>query len=551
MNRCTRALAAALSLVLLLSACTVGENVNDVQADDIATADYNAQPRENLQDGGTLTTAIAEVPEQQNTFHANASGSTATLWQWYNPQMLLTSPEGEISPNPSYITSMDADDSSGVTVVTYKLHPKATFNDGTPIDYRAFVATWVINRGDDENFTPSATDGYEQITDVSAGTNDKEVRVTFNSVYPWWRNVFSDIAHPALEDPENYNDYINTLHPEWGAGPFTVDQADFHRGEVSFRRNDKWWGETPKLERRVFRQMEAQAAINAFKNGEIDATSVADRDRYASVALMSDIEIYTGRDTRNTLLLLNGNSELLADVRVRKAVAMALDRETLNRLWFQGLPYAEDPPGSFTFYPFQKQYHDNFSEVAHFDTATAEQLLDEAGWQRDGDYRSKDGKRLSLRYVLVGESEQVTSNARAIQQMMRDVGIDLQISTQPSSEFANIWASRDFDIFPMAFSSGSADGAAYFGQMYLSDSELNASGTGTAEIDAEIRAMQQLPTAQEQDERANSIEVTALARFGIIPLTNGASITATKQGLANFGPMGFGTVPIEDVGWEE
>lgn len=551
--RHTRKLIAVLtSAALALSACgNDDENSTEaIDASSIPVADYLELDRDEIQDGGSLTTAIGEISDQQNPFHANGTAYTSTLWSWYNPVLLLSTPEGEVSPNPDYLTDISDAEEDGNTVVTYTINDQAEFNDGTPIDWRAFETTWLINNGESDDYVPSSTDGYEQIADVSAGDNEKEAVVTFDGLYPWWETMFSYIAHPALADPANYNSYVQEVHPEWGAGPFKVENVDFNRGEATFVPNEQWWGNEPKLDRRVFRQMETQAAINAFRNGEIDATGVADRDRYSNVQDMSGIEIRVGRATRNSLYLLNGSSDILQDITVREAVATALDREQLSKIWFQGLPYSETPPGSFTLYSFQDDYEDNFSAVASYDPDKAAELLDEAGWTEDGEYRSKDGKPLTLRYALVGESEQTNADARATQQMLGEVGINLEITTFPSSEFSRIWESKDYDIFPMGFSSSAADGVSSFGQLYLSDSGLNASDTGTPELDAKIREMQKLSTKEEQTERANELEKEALALFGIIPMTNGADIVAIKEGLANYGPMGFGRVPIENIGWK-
>lgn len=296
--------------------------------------------------------------------------------------------------------------------------------------------------------------------------------------------------------------------------------------------------------------MDTAAAVNAFKNGEIDATAVPSKDRYAAVKDMQGIELRTGRLPKNALLLLNAKSDILQDIKVREAVARGLDRKLLSSIWFQGVPYTEDPPGSLISFPFQKDYQDNFSKVATFDADKAKAILDEAGWaEGPNGIREKDGKPLAIRYVLVGEDEQTTSVAKASQKMLKDIGIDLKIETHPSSDFSKLATSDDYDIFPIGFNAGDPFGVAYFGQMYLSDSQLNRSHSGTPELDAKIRELQALPTREEQIKRGNELEVEAFARYGVIPEFNGVNIVAVKKGLANYGAYAFASVPVENIGW--
>lgn len=133
--------------------------------------------------------------------------------------------------------------------------------------------------------------------------------------------------------------------------------------------------------------------------------------------------------------------------------------------------------------------------------------------------------------------------------MLKDIGIDLKIETHPSSDFSKLATSDDYDIFPIGFNAGDPFGVAYFGQMYLSDSQLNRSHSGTPELDAKIRELQALPTREEQIKRGNELEVEAFARYGVIPEFNGVNIVAVKKGLANYGAYAFASVPVENIGW--
>ena len=561
------AIAAVTASALILSGCAGGDSGSsgsDSSADGASAPGeelevsldgaYNEQDRDSLAKGGELTLAITEISEQQNPFQADATLYTNNVWQYYNPQVTLFNGKGEFEPNNDYLTEVTDEVVDGKTVVTYTIRDEAEYNDGTPIDWKSFEHTWRFNNGENEELNVSSTDGYELIESVEQGENEKQAVVTYKQEYAWWQGLFGFLLPTQVDSVEAYNEgYINELHPEWGAGPYKVDNVDFNTGTVSFVPNENWWGDEPLLDRVTYRQMESQASINAFKAGEVDATGVASKDRLASVEDMDGIEIRTAMRPSNILITLNSESPHLGDIKVREAIMTGIDRAQLATIRFNGIGYEEELPGSFTLYQTQDGYEDIFGELVQFDVEKAKSLLDEAGWTEGSDgVREKDGETLTLNYVLLGDDPNSRASASATQKMMRDIGVDLQIQERPSSDFSKVITERSFDVFPMGFSSSDPFGVAYFGQMYMSDSELNRSGTGTEELDAKIEEMQQIGDADEQIARANELEKEALGTYGIMPFANGPDMVAVADPkLANYGAYSFATVGVEDIGYME
>ena len=540
---------------ILLGGCTSDKkNANSGPAATVEikpNGDYNPLERDQIKDGGELTLPILEVPEQSNSLHANSVMDTLTLWRWYNALPVLFDGDGTWHPNPDYLTNVNAEEVDGKTVVTYDINPDAVFNDDTPIDWRAFETTWKVSNGENKDFSVSSTDGYELIESVTAGESDKQAVVTFKQPFAWWQALFSQIMHPSVSDPQTFNEgYLKNPHPEWGAGPYKVDQFDYNSGTVSFVPNEKWWGEKPKLDKVTYRQMESQATINAYQAGEVDAVEITNKDHLAVAKTVKDTTLRGTLRPSNYLVTLNAKTPTLEDVKVREAVFTGMDRETLAQVRFNGMDYTENLPGSFALFQNQKGYQDNFGGLVTYDQDKAKQLLNEAGWAEGSDgIREKDGKKLTLRYVTFGDSQLVKSTAAAMQKMMKDIGVDLQVAERPSSDFSQVIAEREFDVLTSGFTSYDPYGVAYFKQVYASDSELNKSGTGTPEMDKKIAELQQLPTQEEQIERANELEKEALQQYGIMPYVNGPQLYATKDGLANYGSYAFALVPKENIGW--
>ena len=540
---------------LLLSGCTSDKkNANSGPAATVEikpTGDYNPLERDQIKDGGELTLPILEVPEQSNSLHGNAIVDGTTLWRWYNPQMTLADGDGTWHPNPAYLTNVNAEEVDGKTVVTYDINPDAVFNDGTPIDWRVFETMWKFNNAENPDVVANSTDGYDQIESVTAGESDKQAVVTYKQAYPWWQALFDRVLHPSVADAQTFNEgYLKNPHPEWGAGPYKVDQFDYNSGTVSFVPNEKWWGEKPKLDKVTYRRMELQAAINAFQSGEIDATVVSDKDRLAVAKSMKDVNIQGTLQPTHWVLTANSKAPNLGDVKVREALFTGINRETLAQIRFNGLGYKENLPGSFVMFQNQKGYEDNFGSVVQYDQDKAKQLLDDAGWAVGSDgIREKDGEKLTLRYVTFGDDNQGKSMAAATQKMLKDIGVDLQISERPSADFSKVVANLDFDFLTSGITSYDPYGVMYFKYTYGSDSQVNKSGTGTPELDEQIAELEKLPTQEEQIQKANELEKEALKQYGIMPYANGPRLVASKKTLANYGAMAFAVVPKENIGW--
>lgn len=558
----TASIASAAVFALALSACSDSGTSGDVSPEADGTAggaeiksdgDYNKLDRDQIQDGGELTLAITEIALQQNPFHADGTLYTNHVWDWYNPQIGLFEGDGTFYANPAYISNVSDEVVDGKTVVTYDIVEEAQYNDGTPIDWSVFEHTWKYNNGEMADVVPSSTDGYEQIESVERGESDKQVVITFKQAYPWWEGLFNYLLPPQVDSAQAFNEaYVNEVHPEWGAGPYKIENIDFQGGTVSFVKNENWWGEPGKLDKFTYRQMESQASLNAFQAGEIDATGAASNERYTVVKGMGDAaEVRTSLTPSNYLVTLNSDAPALGDIAVREAIFTGIDRSQLAAIRFNGLDYTEDLPGSFTLFQTQPGYEDNFGSVVSYDQEKAKTLLDEAGWAEGADgVREKDGERLSLRYVITGDSDTVKTTAAAVQKMLSDIGVEVDIVERPSADFSKIITEKDFDIFLMGFASSDPFGVAYFGQIYNSDSELNKSGTGTPELDEKIKELQTLPEAEEQIARANELEREAFGTFGIMPYANGPDMVAVKPGLANYGAYSFASVPVENIGWQ-
>lgn len=557
------------ALALVMSGCAPAGNNGGTDGGSgekpqtVEGADYNPQPRENLKQGGELRIPVSNIAEQLNYFHGDGDARVTQIGTWFRPQVLLMDPDGTVKPNPAYLDDYSFGVEDGKTVLHFKVNEKAVWNDGTPIDVTAFKATWEAQNGTNEAYLPNATDGWKEIESVEAGENDRDVIVTFKGEFAWPEMVYSQLLHPAVNTPELFNTaFLGDWHPEWAAGPYTIEEFDKTGGVVTLVPNDKWWGEKPLLDKVSFIQMEPTAAVNALRNDEVDMAETGSAELLAQVKDLKGVETYSGQATANALFTLNGKSPALADLDVRKAVMTAINIEEVKKIVFNGLNYTEEPAGSLTLFSFQPHYFNALEKAGRKDgdTEGAKKLLDEAGWVEGADgIREKDGVRLKLVFPVHSDTETAKARSLAVQNQLKKVGIEVEVDMRPSADFAEDYNTQNGDLFFLNFTSSDPFGAAWFCQLYCSDSGLNLSATGTPEIDKMIHEeLETISDPEEQTKKAMEMEAEIFSKtWGIMPVLNGPEIWTVKEGLANLTPepyVGldlFGITPVENVGYEK
>jgi peptide/nickel transport system substrate-binding protein len=550
------ALAVTAVLSVALTGCG-GSGSTGGRTDTLQTlndqAQYNPQAYQNVRDGGTLTTALPEISPQFNLWQGDSTAYTRTIWNWYNPLLITFTADGKAAYNPAYLTDVRQDTVDGNTRVTYTINPKAAYNDGSPIDWHSFEAVWKANGAIDPAYIVSSSDGYDRISSVTPGVNDRQAVVTFRGINLWWQSLFNNLLNPKALDPGTFNrGYVNNPHPEWGAGPYLIRNFDQRNGTITFVRNPRWWGRPGKLDTRTFLTMEPSASINAFKNGQLDAVGVGTKDRLAQVQGMSGIDIRKGVSLQLNYLTLNGQSPILADRRVRKAVFEGIDRNQLEEITFQGLGFSEQVPGSMVLLPFQPGYQDNSTKVLGFNPTQAKADLDAAGWPAGPDgFRAKDGKPLEFTYVNTGDDPIGKAIAAALGAMLKNIGVRLNIRQVPSSEFSSIITGKKFDMFYSGVVQTDPFGIAYICQLYCSDSTLLKSGVNDPALDGRLRAVNTLPTPPQQYTAANAVETDAFKSYGVLPTVVLPDIVAVKHGLANYGAGRFFDALPETIGWQK
>ena len=546
---------AALGAVGLLSACGngsasaektkaagAGANIKDLY-------NINAQDVNSLKKGGTLRLPSGSIGPNFNVYtqSGNTGDNTNVMSTISQAGLWLMDFDGTYALNKDFAVSFTPGKSGDKIQVAIKLNPKAVFNDGTPINYKALQSTWNIFKSLDNGYNIVSSGIYEFVESVEKGEDDYSATVTFSKPYYPLQSLFSEILHPAMEDVELFNNgFVDNPHPEYWAGPFTLADKGWDSTAKTFSvvPSDKWWGTKPLLEKIVFTQMESSAARAAFKNDEIDAIGANTSASYTEVKSVAGAELRKG--TRLYAGGLDINPRRVKDAALRKAIFAGVNREALAKIQFQGLPYEEAIPGSMIHMPFSPYYQDNYP-TPNNSVSEAQKILEAAGYAKKGDYYEKDGQKAGCAVVTFGDDPTTKGRAQTFTQQMKDVGIEIRIDQRADSEFASVLGNWDYDISFSGYGVSTPDATEATKQFYYSE---NNDGNGSKEIDALIDAMTVMEDDKARNQACNEIEKKHMAEFAFLgTITNGPDFMMVKKTLANYGPSLYKSTDWTAVGW--
>lgn len=304
--------------------------------------------------------------------------------------------------------------------LTYRvsLREGVTFHSGAP--FNAEAVAWNMDRqlnGD----PPGIAAGL--IPPMSAITVVDEYTVDFTLEEP--TGVFMAILGAPLfmiVDPtvyeelgENYDDGPS------GTGPFAFDS--WQPGlSVELVANENYWNADngPEVDRVVFEVIpEASSRAIALRNGEVDMAFIVSAEEIDSFN-GDGFQVFQAPSTRVVFIGLNTADPILEDVRVRQALAHAIDLELVQTIIGENGALAEGMgvESALGFFPSVREYNPE----------GAASLLEEAGWTMgSGDYREKDGTVLQVNVQAQGNTPGEIEALQVIQQQWRAVGIEMVI----------------------------------------------------------------------------------------------------------------------------
>ena len=326
--------------------------------------------------------------------------------------------------------------------VTWKLRAGVRWHDGVPhtaADVKFTVDA--INKGD---WKPESVDGFDRITSVDTPDSLTAV-VHYKEVYAPYLLQFvrGTLPRHLLEgrDLNTANDYNRA---PLGTGPYRV--KEWRTGEYILLEKvpDYWRGaEYPRIRQLLFRFVtNTTTRINQLKAGEVDMVALVAWDKVRELRAVPRLRLnHVVGNGYEHVTLNQRHFPAFADVRVRQALAHAVDRELLVRTVLDDEVEIVNGPVQ----PLSAAYEPNVRTYP-YDTARADALLTEAGWTRGADgIRTKGGARLAFTLITQAGFAIRENVAQTLQQSFAAVGVDMSVRLMDGTTISGTWFAGEFD----------------------------------------------------------------------------------------------------------
>jgi peptide/nickel transport system substrate-binding protein len=548
------------TVALAVSACggsssggknTTGKTTQQ-NTSNLPLIDINAKPADQLKDGGTLRWAIEQFGPQWNVNEVNGSdsGVVNTMYSMM-PAPTRTDEHGNVSFNPDYWTSAKVTSQSPMKV-EYKLNPKAKWSTGRAIDVSDFQAQWNAMNGKNTKFQVATTTGYDQVQSVTQGTDQFDVIVTFKTPFAEWPTMFNPLyPREVNKDPKTFSNMYNNAIPIT-AGPFKFGGFDKSAQTVTAVRDPNWWGVKPKLDKIVFKTLDGTAADQAFANGEIDydyfIANVASEYKLAASSKSGHITVAGGPNQRHFTF---HNGGVLADVNVRKAIAMGTNRLAFAKSDLTGLPIKNFATlDNHIFVPGQTGYQNNAGEVGQYAPDKAKAALDAAGWKMGSDgFRHKGAQVLKVRFTIPAGTASSANEAKLFQPMMQAIGVKLVITTVPSNDFFTKYViPGNFDITPFTWIGTPFPGSGAKA-IYITKGGENYTGMSDPVIDQDFDAALSSTDLNNYRQKLNDADVHIWNEVHSLMLFQRLDMDGVNNNVANLGSFGFSSIDYTKIGF--
>ena len=458
-------------LLSLLLACVMGLTLLAGCSNTDPSSSSNGQTDKNA----SQTISIAQSANFSMGFAPAVQSYEATYYMnnFYEP--LVKYQDGEYQP----CLATDWTNSDDGLTYTFHLREDVKFNDGTPFNAEAVKLYF-----DNMKSVIGTSSNYGQLDMLTSEiTVDDEYTVSFHLTRPYY-NVLNDLsmvmprgilsASAFNEDGSLNSEYLMNHTP--GTGPYMFESVNDTATEYTFVRNPNYWGEEPDVDSFTVKVI-PESKVAAMRAGEVDFIIGSDTLDAASYQELSNTEGITGVisdfDFVTEFIALNDEVAPLDDINIRKAIQMAIDKESIAQNIYSGLRTEAN-----SVMPTDMPYCKADVATPGYDIDAAIELMDKSGWtDTDGDgIREKDGKKLSftITYPSTGVYDKVVL---FFQDSMKKLGIE--ITTNPIDLMAfmqQVFTEGNYEITAYMSYWFPYDPYTFVANMYPSTDYTDASG---------------------------------------------------------------------------
>ena len=385
------------------------------------------------------------------------------------------------------------------------------------------------------NFIAGAEEAANAVMDVADMTNvgvvaldDTTFQVTLSTPCPYFERIFSsNVTSPmrpdfALEHDSSWS--VNGTYPS--SGPMVLESISPEEEAVLVKNENYWDAENVTLEKATFVVMtDSTAQVNAFRTGDIDIamsvpSEVATNAEYESNIVMPE------KYVSNYFVLINSGSkaqvEALKDENVRKALALAIDKDTMLNILGSKANVRLD---GYIPYGFEGVDGNDFRDeksYGEFNLEEAKALMEAAGYN--------ENNHLKFEY-LYSNSQFHADVAQILQQMWSQIYVDVELKSIEMGVFYDYIDNGDFTTCRYA-NNDSTDPLSYF-QLFTTDSQIDGCQAITDPVlDQMVEEAYQITDHDEYIAKLHEIEDYFVdEKQYVIPLLTQNSVVLVQDGI--------------------
>lgn len=502
--------------------------------------------------GDSGTSSTGEAPAQEVT--VAISSTFATL----DPALISTTHMAHVYGNMGsnfyrtdangvlqYDLGESMEKSEDGLTYTFTIKEGLKWSDGEPLTAEHFVygIKRAIGYGPDNaytkknlvNFIAGAEEAANAAMDVADMTNvgvtaldDTTFQVTLSTPCPYFERIFSgNVTSPmrpdfALEHDSSWS--VNGTYPS--SGPMVLESISPEEEAVLVKNENYWDAENVTLEKATFVVMtDSTAQVNAFRTGDIDIamsvpSEVATNAEYESNIVMPE------KYVSNYFVLINSGPkaqvEALKDENVRKALALAIDKDTMLNILGGKANVRLD---GYIPYGFEGVDGNDFRDeksYGEFNLEEAKSLMEAAGYN--------ENNYLKFEY-LYSNSQFHADVAQILQQMWSQIYVDVELKSIEMGVFYDYIDNGDFTTCRYA-NNDSTDPLSYF-QLFTTDSQIDGCQAITDPVlDQMVEEAYQIIDHDEYIAKLHEIEDYFVEeKQYVIPLLTQNSVVLVQDGI--------------------
>lgn len=427
--------------------------------------------------GGTLTIANVTDIVQLDPIDIGDAPSSFVAGQIYD-SLVKRDKDGNLIPGLATKWTVSPD---GLTW-HFELRKNVKFTDGEP--FNANVVKWHIDRIQAKDSVPRFKAQFSVIKEVKVVD---QYNVDFVLTQPNGAFIEYTLMTNAgmIPSPKAYKEKgKNFAFEPVGTGPYKF--VKWTPGQkVELVRNDQYWGGKPKLDGIVFRNIpEAATQIIELETGGVNYISKLTQEDIARLSKNPKLQVYNVGAYNVRYLSMNVKDPIIGDVKVREAIAHALDFKSIVDRMLKGLVSPGDAivPNTSWAHPAKVQGWD-------YSLDKAKALLDEAGWKVGADgIRTKDGKKLEItihspngRYIMDKEICEV------VQQELSKIGIKVNVKVLEWGAFLADVQGKKYQMAFLGWAQSSPEPSLFLDALVMTGGRGNYTSYGNKDVDALLK----------------------------------------------------------------